>query len=1255
MTKIGRNDLCPCGSGKKNKKCCNISKTPEVLPVKNSRYPQMETYVKNHESHHLLNEIIAMQLLPENHGKNIRIENLAVLTVRNLNTLSHGDSAVFQNLLREEFSYDVMEDPVENLFTENLIFFGGNHIVFPGIASHPVDILRHITHIIFNTAIKLPEPFRRQVSDGLGLLLFLGDLFCDKAGLAGNTDAPDTEDFLIADSSGTDFSISEDDLKEICERLDIDPGIVNQFIIPSDDKRLQDENPEFSPLLFYPIVKFNQRYYYLLISNQVQTLNEYIFRLAAEYNCQQTLMEAYRDELWERARFSMHEMGWKQTDIPLKDFGNKNAPKEGVFHFDNNRLAYVILDTPLIIPDFIKDPFSKGHPPSIPERIDNILSDLKTRPDFNDEQFLILYLYDAAGRYFMSGERKPQERELRLAFSIHDFIILAKGEDWDHLSLWKFAKALNNFRSKVQSMAGTIELYSMYKQKSSGFYFSDDVSPNFLTIVPGEGTDLIRATKLKDNFHAAPIVDDGNLAYLPVESLANFAPIYKPTRHMGYFIQALESYAYPIWLINRQVRNNRMATTVRLYVDAVGFWLFKLTPGLSKYLNPVMTAPIKIIFELDKGMFDEMTSAEMIKLPQADYNANYKDGSLTISFPLSSLTSFIGPTNAGEREMMRNLLKFFNLVPGVSIAPQVVDELLDAYMPLGQAKMILIADSEYDLMIDRRWMIRPFLMTDAEVEMLLDEIPVLIEAKISIPEKIDSDSEKKLLFNTATSVLLEKLASEIRAYDHAALLTALLQLNESLIQKREYDRTLIPAQLICFGGMEEKIDEIITENARLVRTSLSLRNLTEYVAAKPTAGTLLPGFDDIDRLLALMHEITNFGMMSDALHFKMDDPEVGKLPSGRIAFTSKLYSEKIALFASDNAKANIDDNIESFDERFEINQPSTGEPDPEIVKTLEKQDKAFLTDWGISWSHLYLFFHYAAVICIEAETSVVTLTEKEFLEKMAAISNIPVSELHAGLERLALSPRDEYLKAPSPYVNNDVFPWKYNREFSLNRRFIVKHIDQDGNMLLTWGFRAAIAARHQLHNLFYGARLNNGGEEISKLIGNQAEIRGKSFRNLVKDWLTADTDFKVISYEVDMSPGGTLDTDKPYGDIDLLALHLPSHTVFSIECKNTTQAKNVHEMKTEMDRYLGREGKKGMIDKHIARHEWLAANTDKLQNLFKVTQKINVKSVMVSSQIIPTTYIKMEVLPMPIIAFPDLKRKGPELLLNAKKNIAFES
>jgi len=81
-----------------------------------------------------------------------------------------------------------------------------------------------------------------------------------------------------------------------------------------------------------------------------------------------------------------------------------------------------------------------------------------------------------------------------------------------------------------------------------------------------------------------------------------------------------------------------------------------------------------------------------------------------------------------------------------------------------------------------------------------------------------------------------------------------------------------------------------------------------------------------------------------------------------------------------------------------------------------------------------------------------------------------------------------------------------------------------------------------------------------------------------------------------------------------------------------------------MDNYLGRGEGKGMIKKHIDRHNWLDNNKDKVCAFLKINEQIEVVSYMLTSEVIPTTYIKAEKLLMPIIAFPDLKREGIKLL-----------
>mgnify|MGYP002735620989 FL=1 len=272
------------------------------------------------------------------------------------------------------------------------------------------------------------------------------------------------------------------------------------------------------------------------------------------------------------------------------------------------------------------------------------------------------------------------------------------------------------------------------------------------------------------------------------------------------------------------------------------------------------------------------------------------------------------------------------------------------------------------------------------------------------------------------------------------------------------------------------------------------------------------------------------------------------------------------------------------------------------------------------------------------------MNESEFIELIKNKAKIDEKEIIAGIERFSITQRDEYLKAPKGFNDSEVFPWKYNREFSFARRFIVKYENDKGEKILTWGFRNAISAQKQLEYLLFEGKLNNGGKRIEKLLGTFRERKGKQYRNKVKDWLKTNPDLTVIDYEVKIDTNGHLIADKNYGDIDVLVHNTKTNTVYSLECKDTNKAKNIHEMKKEMDSYLGREGQKGMIQKHVERHNWLNANKDKLCAFLKINQEPKVVSFMLTSEVIPMTYIKAEALSLPTISFPELKNSGIKLL-----------
>ena len=116
-----------------------------------------------------------------------------------------------------------------------------------------------------------------------------------------------------------------------------------------------------------------------------------------------------------------------------------------------------------------------------------------------------------------------------------------------------------------------------------------------------------------------------------------------------------------------------------------------------------------------------------------------------------------------------------------------------------------------------------------------------------------------------------------------------------------------------------------------------------------------------------------------------------------------------------------------------------------------------------------------------------------------------------------------------------------------------------------------------------------------------------------------------------------------------------SDILYLIECKNTNTAKNIREMKTEMDEYLGRgdnpekDKKKALVLKHLRRHRWVTEHINEVAKRIGLAVPPRVKSMMLTATVIPTSYLKREKTPMSILNYPELKIKGMDYLNSCKE------
>lgn len=1208
-----------------------------------------QLYASNHKTADIFNCLTGIQLIPVNHGKNLRIEMMAVIALKNINSNSPVKLDEIQKSIKESYPSFSMEDPPEGLYTESVLFHGGNYVVMPGIVSRAGDIFRAMSESIFILPNDLSAELKEKIRQGVTLLLEFGNYIFKKSALNVNMYTEAENNSIVLPDSREEYSLSIAEFEKLCTKFKVSQEVSLDLILDHKDPRLLEDDYDLNPMLYHPLIIIEDRIYFPLISAQLMAINEFIIRSILKSGSKLPFLKDYNALLYNDVLMACKSMGWGLTDIQLPELSDDYGVKEAVLAFDRDKLCYLIFKQINDITDKYdeaKNPpegFKEGNlDQSHSKRVEKVLDFFHSEKRFEGTEFFVFYVVGDIGRASYSTFQKTKydvEVSWMAAFTL---ILLAKTEDWNPLSLYKYARVYRELTETTELMTlDPIDSYSTYKSKDDSFYLSDDYRPDFLTIAPGTGADVFREAKLKRDLKGQLTIYGKDIGYELVERFREYESIYKLAHVDRTTTLLVDSYAFPIWVVGK-FQDKQQESFYKMVVEAIAVWLDKVSGPVKGMLTDFEFPVLILNIILDEHFFRTYTVEE---LNSASLNGDFENalsakGIIEFKVPGFILRELQGPDNRGERQIILNLLKAINLTLPGKIDPLVFQRILDEYMPLGPAKMILILNSESDFRYDGRWLIKKHLLTSAEINLLLDHLPEIIKYPGKIPKQILGKDEKSAFCNHIVKSLLDHLKQQVDNFSDQELITLLIEINEALIHSNAQEMVRVPAQVFCFGDKDGRVEKLMNDELQSVKTALSIRCLLEYLAAIPAIGKRVPGYDDVDRLLAIMNEIINFGMVSDAIRFSLDDPEIGLLNSGRIGISKSFYDEKLKPFAHASTLADVEGYMEHFNDMFDSLEK--GDVDISIQKSQwEKIDEAFETDWGVSFTEILGFLRLLTVYGVSKDTSIVKIRKVDF--KAYLLNNgagFTLKKVDSLLNLLSLTTRDKFLTAPDGFKNDDVFPWKYNREFSLIRRPIIEYKNEDNIAFLIWGIRCADVASRQINQLFWNGRLKYGNERIAQLLGDRNKELGDKFRQEAFRWLNQHKNLQVFDYEVKIDVNGPLKADKNYGDIDILAFDRESKTVFNIECKRTHQAKNIHEMKTELDSYMGRDGQKKKIQKHVDRHNWLIQNQDKLVAFLKTEGPLKIKSFLLTSEVVPVKYIVGLGSPLPLISYAELKGRG---------------
>lgn len=1244
------NAPCPCGSGKKYKRCCVNKKAVTATPKpKVTKHPLLGKLVDGN-SHHLLTSLAGLQLHALNHGKNVRLEQLVTEYLPLFEaedgkpTLNYGKIKHVVENYKDGKSY---EDPPLSPFTENVIFIGGNFTVLPGIASAQSELLGQLLFCTM-TNRALPENFRSNVGMTAGAMLILSDMIAEKAGLGryetvDNNATPrdiDVPDAHRLEALAKAVTIDKQEYEDRCHQKGYEPTPIKQFLIDVGDPAIgtATEDPYITRKM---VLETHQTYICVGPTTIVSGLVHYIYEQADLYNTRDELMADYYQGVGVTVNEAFLKMGLRPVEVPIPAAPPDLAVLDNIFQFDRQKYAHICIVQA-----------QGADTKAIAAHADRVAQAIKAGYKPGDAEVFTIYVFPEIGMQLMFSINEAPNADHTLYFTLSELEAVAYHKDTDNLTLWKFAKAYKYARSRtgIINTEGLLEAYVTYYENQGSILPSDDaVSKGGALLIPMAGSAGFRQkVKVYRDEHSILKYGGSGLVTAMVRRYRGYGPIFFGPRTEHELALALDLYDKPIWAISEQESQGNNDTLGGQICEAALFWLMKMQGELQPWLEGIDLPVIEINVTVDDAVVDP-GSIDSTKVDRSDTNivCTSSDRKLDLYVPAGILDLTAAADNRADRALMTAVLTGLNGLPRSGALPVLTDvemvAMIERTMVPPNAKMLLYVDVIHNIRVDPRNLPNMRYLQDADVSMVLDQMVGWLGAGYAIPEKIDKAKDKVQVINDVVSTLNQQLTDEINKYNGTELIEYLVTRNEKAIQTREFREVYIPARIACFSSFKEELDKFKKQGKLLVPTALAYRSLIEYVASKPPRGNKRPNVDNVDYLVALMDAVNDWGTLSDTIHLKLDDPEMGLLPSGRIG-VDKTFDRT---FNERYRHARMETEVFKIQEDFnDVYLPTTKTSTATPTKESLELDAATAAEFGITLTQLAKLFGVLVDVGIADGKPCVSVDEATLVAMLVkAIPELPEEQIRATLDLLSLQQRPQIDKPVAPYKYPDIAPWRYNRSLSYLRRPLVRM--QEGNkQVYRYGYRHLFDVLHNLQAMIGMGKLIAQSAAMKTFMGEMTNQRGKEFSNAVRQWFVDHTDFYVVSHEVKIEKGKHLDADKNYGDVDVLVVDKTNKIIYPLECKAIYGARNAFEMKSEVDRYLGTPGKEAeaRIGMHVARDQWLHDNYDKLAAFLKLDDTYQIRSMMVTAEPIPLPLLKELDMKLPFTDYVKLRMKGTDAL-----------
>lgn len=1221
----------------------------------------------------LIANLGGLQLAPENHTHTLRLE-IASRIACSIETAEHAgvDLDKLRNKLNEHLPSQgiigLQEDPVESLFTENIIFHGGNYIVYSGIVDSGSFILNNFLKAIFHLGDGLNDDFKKIIKSHTMALLCISNEITKHVGHIRNIVSPNTwrEDIYVPSKEKSGqfrdaVSFSKNRIDSLLVSRGLSAELLSPFVISPSDPSLIVEDPDKNPLCGKPLVKSDGMIILAQPGSITSALRHFIFTTAKRMNLIDKLASNYRETLSANVDKSLDRMFFKSVDINLPNWEGNAPVKEGVYRIDTNKLAYVqtIVDDATNYEE--REVFghwdNKHIAKKSQDRRESIVKWLLQQKDLNCSEVLLVVVLGGMGRFIVFGLPKQPSRTRTEMMHAEELEIISNLRECDSLTLWKHAgakeKMLNKF-PRCFGISSFLDVYALYLDHHYSFNLSDEGPVALAVVDPGYGHKLrVKSVDTSDT-HAVLMRPTGLPSrYVTVTRRyeGDPIPIYVLYDSLSPFIRLVKGYEQPLWVMRDHLPEYNSTDLDDLYfkvTDLVAYWLWQATDSLRPHLRSLGKTPINIRLRLDKpeNWANILSGKGASSVEDFDYAVEQFDIVLCVPDGIQAYLGKVG--NEADRLILDALLRAFDVMllengKPQSLTEEVRQSILDAHAPHGPKKMLnLFSQDRAALNPEHLPDLRKLQEHDIE-EQLDDLVKELNDETLTVGEIKESDEQLELV-GRIVDLYLNRLRSVLSRFSCQPLLEQLICNNEAAHHHRVSRSFTMASDIACFSDVVSRVEREKNERVKITKAAVATRTLIEFVAAEPPKGKQCVSMDEFDRLLAIAFHIFNWGSLYDQIELGLFDHHLSILGSCRIGRDPKPFEKFRDTFFTEKVREYVEHAVSNFGVFADSKESKTVESD------FQDMNNAFVGEFGLTMTQVKEFHNCLSDIGFEQKKAYTSLPisklKESIKERVKHIPDWTDDKIDLAIGLYSLKPRKKWDNVPKGFIKSDVYPWRYNRRLSYMYRPLVVGPAPKGNPLVFWGPRHSEESCILLFSVVSTGRYkthDNSSRTMIKFVGSVKEKLGSAFTKQAKEWFETNTDWPVRS-EVKINPSTLLKADSDLGDIDVLCVDCLNKIVYSIECKHINSGRNPREMASELERFIEeKRDADSWVKRHVKRDTWLKKNVKQLSGLLKLDVKdFKVRSFFLTSEEIPTPYLRD--MWLPFVSFSRLKREGIELL-----------